>query len=110
MSGPNTAKVANKFELSGNGTTITYSSTGIGGKPSLSYKDRKFDMQFSGNQIRTERQRTGRTGNSDARAGRGRPEVYRNGAYSGHRSGKRQFPSSDDADDREPTPRCDSSG
>ena len=59
MSGPNTAKVANKFELSGNGTTITYSSTGIGGEPSLSYKDRKFDMQFSGNQIRTERSELG---------------------------------------------------
>lgn len=54
MSGPITAKVANKFELSGNGTTISYSSTGPGGKPSLSYKDGKFNMQFSGDQIRKE--------------------------------------------------------
>ena len=110
MSGPNTAKVANKFELSGNGTTITYSSTGIGGKPSLSYKDRKFDMQFSGNQIRTERSELGELVTVTLAPGVEGQKSHRNGAYSGHRSGKRQFPSSDDADDREPTPRCDSSG
>jgi hypothetical protein len=59
MSGPITAKLANTVELSGNGTTIRYSSTGIGGKPSLSYKDRKFDKPFSGNQIRTEHSELG---------------------------------------------------
>jgi hypothetical protein len=49
MSGPSTAKVANKFDLSGNGTTIGY-SIGMDGKPALSIDN----MQFSGNQIRTE--------------------------------------------------------
>lgn len=49
MSGPSTAKVANKFDLSGNGTTIGY-SIGMDGKPILSIGNK----QFSGNQIRTE--------------------------------------------------------
>ena len=38
MSGPITAKVANKFDLSGNGTTVGY-SIGMDGKPILSYQD-----------------------------------------------------------------------
>ena len=53
MGGPMTAKAANNFHLNGDGTTIDY-SVGLDGKPILSYKDRKFDMQFSGDQIRTE--------------------------------------------------------
>jgi hypothetical protein len=59
MSGPVTAKLANTFELSGNGTTISYSTTGIDGKRSLKYKDRNFEKQFSGNEIRTERSELG---------------------------------------------------
>jgi hypothetical protein len=49
MSGPITAKVANKFDLSGDGTTISY-SIGMDGKPILSFGNKK----FSDNQIRTE--------------------------------------------------------
>ena len=107
MSGPITAKVANKFELSGNGTTISYSSTGPGGKPSLSYKDGKFNMQFSGDQIRTEDSELGELVTVTLAGGGGGPEPQRHSAHSGHRSGERQFPTSDYAGDPKPAPRWD---
>jgi hypothetical protein len=47
MSGPITAKVANKFDLSGDGTSVEF-SMGLDGKPILSIGDK----QFRGNQIR----------------------------------------------------------
>ncbi len=49
MSGPITAKVAHKFDLSGNGTAVGF-SMGMDGKPILSIGDK----QFRGNQIRTQ--------------------------------------------------------
>ena len=49
MSGPIATKVANKFDLSGNGTAVEF-SMGMDGKPILSIGDK----QFRGNQIRTE--------------------------------------------------------
>src|SRR5437764_6783901 len=47
------ASEPNLFELSGYDTTITYSTSGIDGKPRLSFKDAEFDESFTGTDIRT---------------------------------------------------------
>ena len=43
----------NLFELSGYGTQITYSTSGIDGKPHLSFKNAEFNESFAGTDIRT---------------------------------------------------------
>lgn len=43
----------NLFELSGHGTHITYSTSGIDGRPRFSFRDAHFNENFTGDQIRT---------------------------------------------------------
>jgi hypothetical protein len=49
----NTLVGPNQYELAGDGTQITYSTTGSDGKPTLSYTGPKGEHSFSGDDIRT---------------------------------------------------------
>ncbi|SFN32607.1 hypothetical protein SAMN05216386_0489 [Nitrosospira briensis] len=43
---------ANTFELSGKSIHVTYTSTGISGQPTFSYRDDRLSRSFSGEEIR----------------------------------------------------------
>jgi hypothetical protein len=43
----------NSFQLQGGGISVSYSTTGIDGKPHLSYQDAFISSSFSGDQINT---------------------------------------------------------
>jgi len=44
----------NLYELTGYDTQVTYSTTGITGQPQLSFKNKVFNKNFTGGEIRTE--------------------------------------------------------
>ena len=48
----NGTAMANLFELTGNGTHLTYSTSSINGQPQLHYHDATYDTNFTGDQIR----------------------------------------------------------
>ena len=50
---------ANLFELSGGGTTVTYSTSSITGQPLFHYQDATRDVQASGGDIRTKKTELG---------------------------------------------------
>jgi hypothetical protein len=43
----------NQFDLTGEGITVNYSTSGIDGKPHLAYKKGRQTLNFSGDEIRT---------------------------------------------------------
>lgn len=45
---------ANTFELRGKSIHVTYTSTGIAGQPTFSYRDNQLSRSFSGEEIRVE--------------------------------------------------------
>lgn len=45
-------RVPNLYKVSGDGITVTYSTSSFLGGPHLHYQDAKIDRQFSGNQIK----------------------------------------------------------
>ncbi|HEV2989010.1 MAG TPA: hypothetical protein VG759_11245 [Candidatus Angelobacter sp.] len=47
------AKQPNLYQLQGHGLHITYSTSGIDGKPHFTYQDAHQSLQFSGSEIRT---------------------------------------------------------
>jgi hypothetical protein len=47
------ANVPNQYNLTGEGITVGYSTSSIGGKPQLSYKKGRQTLSFSGDEIRT---------------------------------------------------------
>lgn len=54
MATPQTQLEPNLFELSGHHTHITYSTSGIDGKPHFSFRNQHFNKAFTGQEIRTE--------------------------------------------------------
>lgn len=50
---------ANLFEVAGGKTSITYSTTGIAGKPSFHFRDADHDVQVGGADIRTKKTELG---------------------------------------------------
>ncbi len=42
---------ANVFQLTGVGINVTYSATGLDGKPTLSYRDKKLNVTFRGDEV-----------------------------------------------------------
>ncbi len=44
----------NRYELTGQGLRVLYSTTGLRGRPTLSYRDRSRSLAFTGDEIRAE--------------------------------------------------------